>query len=192
MTPLFNQKITGGFNRRKAWAIKRVYDLWYDDVFDIIDKLTDGSSETEDLTANIFDRLLRRDHHYETLDDIRSYLFESAKNRSVDWLRHEKVKKAGFIEINYRYPTVEEPDLERSETHAVLCRMIDESIEKLSRQCRNVFRLWYKENLTNGEIAKRLGMSEKTVSNQKSIALQQLKMEIEPRGRRLFFTMLFI
>lgn len=192
MMPLSNQEITGGFNRREARAVRRVYELWYDDVFDIIYKLTRGSHETEDMTSNVFDSLLRRDRPFKTYDKIRGHLFESAKNRAIDWLRHEKVRKAGFIEINLRYPVVEESDLEQSETHAALCRMIDESIEKLSRQCRNVFRLWYTENLNNAEIAKRLGLSEKTVANQKSIAFQQLKMEIRPRSRSLFFILFLI
>ncbi len=56
------------------------------------------------------------------------------------------------------------------------------AIEKLPQQAKCIFLLFYLQNLKNQEIARIMGIKEKTVKNQKLTALKKLKLEIERKG----------
>ena len=64
--------------------------------------------------------------------------------------------------------------MEAAELLDLICREID----RLPRQRRLVLVLSYLSGMTNTEIATRLGISEKSVSNQKTLALKTLKLKL--------------
>ena len=60
------------FNRREDSAFTTVYYACYPFVFHFVKKLTEGSADTEDLVADVFERLLRYEGHFESVCKFRS------------------------------------------------------------------------------------------------------------------------
>ena len=59
--------------------------------------------------------------------------------------------------------------------------------DQLPGKYGEIFRLSRYEQLSNREIALKMGISEKTVENQMTIALKKLKEKLGPRNAFLFF-----
>ncbi|WP_449436580.1 sigma-70 family RNA polymerase sigma factor [Pedobacter steynii] len=55
---------------------------------------------------------------------------------------------------------------------------IEGVLEKLPKKCREIFMLSRFDNLSNQEIAEKLGISKRTVENQITIALKLLRLSI--------------
>jgi len=91
------------------------------------------------------------------------------------------------------YSSLEERTIEDAEISAAYHQLIHLAKEKLPPQCREVFMLCYIERLPTHEIAKRMGITEKTVANLKLYAYKKLKKEIDPSsGSPLLAVLLLI
>jgi RNA polymerase sigma-70 factor (ECF subfamily) len=171
-----SQDLLTRFNQREPAAFNTVYKEYYSYVYTIVRKMTSGSADTPDLVADCFDKLVRYKGSFAGLENIRKFLYTITKHICLDYLKHRRVHKSRTLDIESYFDVYEENDFERAERSAIIHSMIEKTIEKLPRQCRLIFLLFYVEELRNKEIAKRLGIAVKTVVNQKVIALQALKM----------------
>src|SRR5438477_422861 len=75
-----------------------------------------------------------------------------------------------------------DPELERAEMRAVL----DDAFGILTPRDRHVLRLRFEEDMTQTEIAARIGVSQMQVSRLIRQSLARLRMDIEARPRRAF------
>ncbi len=173
---------------------------------ELILKLKEGSSEA---FQELFDRYGKRIHHFSmsylkniheaeeivqevflkiwnvrealTLDkSLDSYIFTIAKNAILNTIRKAKNEQ---IYLNYikLHPTKnilldEELDFKELE------RVYKHSIEQLSPRRKAIFLLSRERNLSNAEIAQCLDISVKTVENQMTSALAQIKKELLSAG----------
>ncbi len=184
MSNLTPRRIVGGFNRREASAIIWVYDEYYPYVLGIVKKLTGNSADSEDLCRDIFVKLLGNPGRFNELRKIELFLYNTARNISLNYLRHQQIIKDKSADIERHLTEISESSLTLAEISASLTGMIYKAIEKLPPQTKRIFILHYIQKLENDEIAKQLGISERTVANYKAIALRKLRMEI-PKKRSL-------
>lgn len=117
----------------------------------------------------------------ETLDPDTSpqaYLFQSTRNRSLNYLRHERVEKDAEPHIGRSEaidPTAHSLVVE-DEIHVAMRR----AVERLPDRCREVFELSRVHGLKYSEIAETLSISIKTVEAQMGKALRILREELAP------------
>jgi RNA polymerase sigma-70 factor (ECF subfamily) len=175
-------ELINGFNRREEDAFTEVYYRCYPFVFSLVKKLTEGSPDAKDLVADVFERLLRYGGRFETLARVKLFLYVTARNVCYDHRRHTKVLKKRALEIK-AFLKGSCDSIERALELSTVRVLIFEEMQHLPKQCRQVFELFYIEGLRNAEIAQCLSISEKTVSNQKAIALARLKMSILKANR---------
>jgi RNA polymerase sigma-70 factor (ECF subfamily) len=178
MSFFFSLDVLQRFNRKEPGAWSWVYNKHYSAVYSLVRKITAGSADSKDLTAIVFLKLLEYEGRFESLDKIKYFLYTTAKYTSIDYLRQQQVRQEKYDKISRQAVSVEENGLEKAEAKASFQQLITSSIEQLPRRCRYIFMLYYSRGLTNYEIASRLHISEKTVSNQKTIAIKMLKMKI--------------
>jgi RNA polymerase sigma-70 factor (ECF subfamily) len=183
MNSLYLQRIVGGFNRREDKAIGWIYNEFYPEVYSTISKRTNRSADTPDLVQDVFLKLFHYPGRFDRLQKIRSFLYRAAQNISLDYLRHQQVVRAGASEIERLYPEIAEDSLEAADAMAYHLNLIYRAVEKLPEKCRETFQLYFERNLSNGEIAKQIGLSEKTVANRKSMALKTLISHMLKRTR---------
>lgn len=131
--------------------------------------------ETKNVVQDVFLKFWNDRRKIEISTSVRSYLFVSVKNRSLDYLRKKK-KQGTKIELegtDFSEEAIDTYVLSELET------LFKESLNKLPTRCREVFELSRFEGLKNRDIAKQLDISEKTVENQMTKALKILKVELK-------------
>jgi RNA polymerase sigma-70 factor (ECF subfamily) len=181
------------FNRREDSAFTAVYYECYPFVFHFVKKLTEGSPDTKDLVADVFERLLRYEGKFKSLSRVKVFLHVATRNVCLDYLKYRRVRKKKAFEIVNSLNGNNENNPEAAFETAALRSLISEEIESLPHQCKEIFLLYYTQGLKNAEIASRLGVSEKTVSNQKAMARAKLKLRISKvnHGAAPFFVFVY-
>ena len=115
----------------------------------------------EDLTQEAFLRLLNK-HHLEHDENLAGYVFRIAERLAIDFIRHQRRQQSNHVELDNSIPsnTIETEQLTILRQQ---CEILLSAINELPIRCRNVFLLRKMDELSYSEIAKQLGISEKTV-----------------------------
>lgn len=181
MTSISPNKIVGGFNRRDPRAVEWIYDEYYPEVFSTVLKLVGQQSpDLNDLVAEVFLRLLKSTGRFDRLAKIRSYLFNAARNLSVDWLRHQQI-------LRQREADLKIPEIDESDAYAdrpmieTFMTQIYQALTKVPEPYNRVLTLTYIYGMRNDQIAALLRISKKTVANKRILAMEKLK-EILKKG----------
>ena len=122
--------------------------------------------------------LWKRRENIATDSSPQAYLFQSTRNRSLNYLRHQRVERDA------------EPQLSRDEgvdstAHSLVVEeeihvAMKRAVDRLPARCREVFELSRTHQLKYSEIAEVLGISIKTVEAQMGKALRILREELAP------------
>ncbi|WP_207534198.1 RNA polymerase sigma-70 factor [Desertivirga arenae] len=108
------------------------------------------------------------------IDSLGSFLFTAVRYQVLKVIRSGKVREGFFQEIEKMSMSTPAEQLEEKD----LANLIDARIDELPGKCREIFLLSRKEQLSNREIAERLGISIKTVENQITIAIRRLRSDL--------------
>lgn len=135
--------------------------------------LTDASDVLHDLFAWLWAE--RRE--IEITGSLKNYLFTAIRNRIIDHIRKNSSKQryAAFLqalEESYAHSALQH--LEAKE----LKQFLENSLAQLSPRVQEIYNLSRKEHLSVKEIAERLAISEQTVKNQLTTALNYLKKSL--------------
>ncbi len=147
----------------------------------------------EDISQDIFYYFLRKRESLKIETSLKAYLSKTAITRSLNHIRSIKMVtenveehfelKAGLVSPS---EALEVQDLKSA---------IDKCIEALPERCRAVFVLSRYEELSYKEIGEKLGISTKTVENQISKALKQIRHKLDswlPKCLLLAFYIFFL
>ncbi len=172
----------------KLEGINDVYVKYHSVLCFFAYKVTKSYSEAEDVVHSVFERLLEKGVNLENDQALRSYLFSAVHNASLNYIKRDGIKKK-----HTDYTITHESD--RDDSSYLLERMEAEilfevfsKIDELPTECSKVFKLSYIENLSNQEIADKLGISVNTVKSQKSRAKQLLRESL----KNLFLLALYL
>lgn len=134
-------------------------------------KLTCNRNESEDLTQNLFVRLLKYRHTYRIGANFRSWIFQMARNIFYDEV--EKNRKMPTDEIkDYDQSIIFEPQSwDRTEE----LELLDKALANLPTEQREIIWLNRYENMTYGEIAKITNSTESAIKMKAHRALKNLK-----------------
>jgi len=152
----------------------------------------------EDIVQDVFFELwARRDHiRFDDRNAVKSYLFKSVYNRSVNLLNSGVLYNKSSLEdtnesqIVEDYIQVHTQNQEQSLLLKELEKEIASYIETLPPQCKKIFILSRTHELKNKEIAEQLGISVKAVEKQISKALSGLRNHLMKK-ELLFIAFLF-
>ena len=109
-----------------------------------------------------------------SLPSFRTYLYNSIRNASLNYLKHQNVESLYLERLASTYREItEEEDTNEEEVYRLLFRAID----KLPIRCREIF-LLHMNGKKNEEIATTLGISIETVKTQKKRAIQSIKEQM--------------
>lgn len=107
---------------------------------------------------------------------LKSYLISAVKYKVANVIRKLKLRQSFFDQIETEEPSFNNvsSELELKELREVLLQFTAE----LPDRCREVFDLSRNEHLSNKEISQKMGISEKAVERQMTIALKRLKVSL--------------
>lgn len=133
---------------------------------------------SKDIVHNVFINLWEnRDHiHLET--SLKSWLFTSVRNRSLNYLRDHKK----FVRIDAEPDAGSTPYSDSGDQLVISAELdgrIKAAIDKLPDACRKIFIMVRFDGLKYREAAEKLGISIKTVETQMSRAFKILREELK-------------
>lgn len=132
-----------------------------------------------DIVQDVFAWMWEHRHTLQVVS-VKAYLKAAVRFKMANYIRSGRVRDTFFQELANYTPSNLPPGAEELAEARELQAIIQRAIGQLPQKCQEIFRLSREERLSNQEIAKRLGVSVKTVENQMTIALKRLRSKVEP------------
>ena len=128
----------------------------------------------EEIVQEIFSDIWENREQWEITGSVRSYLYKTVKNRSLDYLKHQRVRQkydSRWMDQKEN-PTIEfEDEMRRRQIREA----VRKAIEDLPPRSRMTYKLHRYDGLTYEEIAEVMEVSVKTVESQMTRTLKKLR-----------------
>jgi len=165
----------------KKKTIEDFFDLHYAGLCCYANSIVDNNAIAEDIASDVFiDFWLKYSKEPDRIKNIKAYLFTSARNQCLLYLKKQDRQVAANNEY---YHLAGLTDDEMMETQMLIAKCVERiltCIETLPPGYRNVFKLYYQEDLPINEIASLLQVNIGTIKSQKYKAETKLrKMVLE-------------
>lgn len=171
-------------------AFKIIYDRLFFAMYQYARRWLLVAQDAQDIISDSFIKLYNRRAQFESLGNIEAFLKITVRNACFDHLRHIRVKTERQEELMRELSNEKEPDFNWVEIQEYYMQLIYAEVEKLPEKMKMIFLLSFKEGLKPAEIADRLGITARTVTNQKFNAIQILRRSLEKQSVLLFILMM--
>lgn len=174
-----SEELLIAFNQGSPHAFQAIFNSFRMRIFYFVKNLIDDRLTAEEIASDTFVKLYRLHDRFSTYNNIQAFLFITARNASLDFLKYRQRQRQHQVELeNYEEETIDLPLFAETNIEADVLQFIYSEIEKLPRQSKRIFKLFYLENKSVREIAETMGISQQTVSNAKHTALKLLRMKV--------------
>lgn len=168
-------KILESFQYGSHEAFETVFVTYYNKIKVFIDGYIKSESDAEELTEDLFVNLWMNHQSINTTKSFDSYLHTIARNAAINFLQHKYVRDSYLSNnLNNEYSSTSEEELIAKE----LGLLIEDVVEKMPEQRKQVYQLSRNEGLSNAEIAARLNTTKRNVESQLSLALKEIRKAI--------------
>ena len=166
-------------------SFNEIYTSYYKKSFFFAKSYVHDDLAAEDIASESLIKLWEK-LKTEQIDYIEPLLLTILKNKALDYLKHEEVKRTAFEsmadwhqqELSIRISTLESCDPNEIFSDEVES-IIRETLKLLPEQTRRIFLLSRFENKSNKEIAELMGISVKGVEYHISKALKALRITLK-------------
>jgi RNA polymerase sigma-70 factor (family 1) len=169
------------FKRGNTHAFRAVYDMFFPGLCFFAKRLVDNDGEGEDIVADSFVKLLNRHDTFETLPNIKAFLYITTRNACLNHLRNTQRQQASKRELNRLQEKTSEYAFSQM-VYAEVLREVELEIEQLPNRCKEIFKLIYYERKSSDQIAELLGISINTVWVQRAKAIQTIRTNLLKKG----------
>ncbi|WP_291867198.1 RNA polymerase sigma-70 factor [Maribacter sp.] len=147
--------------------------------------LMNDVSISEDIVQNVFIKVWERRDNLKTNLSIKSYLYKSVYNLSInEYKRNQSVTALEKKYIEELDRIIEDKDDDALEK---LIGLVKEAIHELPPKCKEIFLLSKKEGLTNIEISEYLNISKNTIERQINIAFSKIRENVGGKTNIILF-----
>ncbi len=159
--------------RLEGRNFERLFRDYFPPLMAFARKILGDEDDAREVVQQVFIKLWERREEMDLSSSLKSYLFTSVHNRSLNVIRDRKKFVSGEMpELSGEWDVsaqIESIELEEK---------IREGIDSLPEKCREIFELNRFTGLKYAEIAIKLGISVKTVENQMTKALKILREKL--------------
>ncbi len=156
-------------------AFKQLFDDLFQHVWLYSWRITKDKDESEDIAIQSFARVWEKVEDFSSLNELKKYIYVTAKNASINYLNKLKTQKRYQDHLAHTPAAEEDNIIEILTYRAALIERLYQEVENLPAQCRETFKLCYFEQIPRNEVAKRLNVTIDTVNSQCQIAMKKLK-----------------
>jgi len=155
-----------------ADAFRQLYDQYWNQVYTTALAYLKSPEWAGDIVQDIFLKLWQKRDKFSTVDNFAGWFFFLARNTILDALRK---KLDSGAEPDPRYEDKLSVSPEQSVMLKEAMELIARAVENFPPQQKLIFKLSREEGLSHEEIAGRLGIDKRTVSNHLTKALSKLR-----------------
>jgi RNA polymerase sigma-70 factor (ECF subfamily) len=168
--------ILEGLKLKDEKSFEVLFKTHYEALVRFVYKYLNDLEESEEIVQDTFHTLWEKSESIEIQSSIKSYLYQAARNKSLNSIKHNKVKQKHVDSVkNSDFDFTEDKHMELDE----LQTKINEALDVLPPKCRQVFELSRFEEKKYREIAEELNISIKTVENHMGKALGLLRTSLK-------------
>lgn len=156
-------------------AFEKIYLNYHKKTLFFITGLTKSPDDAEELTQEVFIKLWTSRKNIDVTLPIHNYIYTIARNTTFNFIKHR------LMELDYQNGCPMAIETETSEEiffAKEISLLIEMTVSQMPAQRQRIYRMSRNEGINNEEIAARLQISKKTVENQLSLALGELKKVI--------------
>lgn len=168
-----NELLVNSIASGNTHAFDLLFRKYYPKIMTIAKAITKDEFQSETITQEIFIKLWDNRKRLPNVNSLDDYLFICSRNAALHYLRTSHLEVYAE-EAMMRKASVELPPDEQLELQDLI-EAIKNRIQSLTPQRRKVFVMSRFEGLSNKEIASKLSLSERTVENHISAALNELR-----------------
>lgn len=173
-------------------AFTELYHQFYKRVFYFAQRYV-GEADAQDVTADAFIELWNKRTDFEEIKHLAKFLFIVVRNRCFDMSRRKKSRYERLAELALLMEQkVPETPFYEHQVRALLLELLEKEVLQLPEKTREVFLLSFREGLKPAQIAERLGLSVKTIKNQKLSAITLLKAAVANHPLQALLVVLLI
>lgn len=161
-------------HRGDMHAFEAVYKRYWRQIFLAAFQRIGSREVCEEIVQDIFTALWNNREHVR-IQCLSVYLHTAARYRVIDHIHREMYRRAAMSEQDQ---VLADNTTEENILLSDLTGALQREIDKLPARCQLVFKLSRERNLSIKQVARQLGISEKTVENQLSKAMKLLRMNL--------------
>lgn len=151
-------------------AFKDLFDAYFVPLCRFVRVYVKDNGVAEEIVLDVFTNVWEMRNTLQIQVTIKAYLFQSARNRTLNYIRDND--RLVFVSD---FSNLDRPETDSRVEEDELSRLIEEAICSLPLKCQEVFRKSRFENLSNKEIAGEMNITIKTVEAQITKALKHIK-----------------
>ena len=170
------------FNQGDAGAYTAIYNKYFHTLYFFVRRFVPEKEDAEDITAEIFLKLWRLRANLESVKNIEAFLYITARNACLDFLRHLKRQSEKEKELVYTLLQQPPDSLLKDDVKTEVLKAIQTEMTRLPPSCRRVFEMAYMEGRSNEEIAETMQINNQSVRNHKQRAIKLLRLTLHNRN----------
>jgi RNA polymerase sigma-70 factor (ECF subfamily) len=159
-------------------AIAELHNIYFYRLYKLACSIVGDRCAAEEIINDVFLRIWEKRRLLKEVVNPELYLLKCARNRSLEFLRSQKISLRLSEDELHDFPLQWETSPEQMLISSEMVRYINKVIDQLSPKCKLIFLLVKESNLKYREVADLLNISIKTVEAQMSIALKKISMAV--------------
>ncbi len=160
-------------------AFQELFELYVHGILRFSNSILRSKELSEEAVSDVFFNLWTHRAKLAKIENIKAYIYTSARNTSLNYLSKERREKAISLEnISVSLP-INEICPESVLISKELKEAIGRAIDHLPERCKLIYSLAKIEQLKYKEIAQILDISVKTIDHQLTIAIKKIGEEIQ-------------
>jgi RNA polymerase sigma-70 factor (family 1) len=168
-----HDKIVIEFQQGNKEAYRSIFTMLYPVMCLFAKKFINDYDDSEDIVQEVFIELWNQQAKFDSIEQIKAFLYLSIKNRCLNFIKHKAVKekysKTSLLE--------QEQHFEEYVVEVDVIQHLNDAINNLSEQ-RKLIMQFSMQGLANNEIAENMQISINTVKLYKKIAYKELREKL--------------
>lgn len=169
------REIISGLGKGDWKSYTILYKQYYEPIrYFVYRKFVHDIEIAHEVTNDAFIKLWKKRNDFDSIQSIKAFLYISTKNACLNYIKHLKVRKSAHEDILYNLEK-ENETVQNYQLQAELLRTVFRESGSLTKTCKRIIDLHYREGLSYKEIAQQLQISVENVRVQHANAVNALR-----------------
>lgn len=160
-------------------AFEEIFHRYYSPLCWYAAGITGDMDSAEEIVEELFYILWKNREQLQVFQSLKSYLYRSVRNESVQYCEHQEVKDRYRTAVHTTKKSEAVSDPYRQMEYKELQNLILHTLDKLPDRRRRIFNMHRMKGMKYTEIASALSLSVKTVEAEMTKVLRVLRTEVE-------------
>ncbi|WP_179414620.1 RNA polymerase sigma factor [Mucilaginibacter sp. E4BP6] len=179
--PVNDQELIALLREGNAAAYTELFDRYQPILYVYARKSTGDRDTAADIVQDVFISLWDKRESFRYEASLLTYLYSAVRYQFFNLLDKQKVR-ADYAASLQQDAAEGSPMTDNYMREKEMSRLIEQAVDALPANLREVFLLSQRANMTAAEIAELYGVSEKTIKNRLSLAIKQLRLKLNLMG----------